>query len=109
MDTASWIPDLFMKRVRDGGEWTLFSPEEVPELHEIYGSAFDTKYMEYEALAKEGKLRLYKTLPATEVWRKMISMLFELATHGSLGSTLQTFVLRKTMLVWYTIVTSVQK
>jgi len=77
MDTASWIPDLFMKRVRDGGEWTLFSPDETPELHEIYGSAFDAKYEEYEAKAKRGEIKLYKTLPASDVWKKIISMLFE--------------------------------
>jgi ribonucleoside-diphosphate reductase alpha chain len=77
MDTASWIPDLFMKRVREGGDWTLFSPEETPELHEIYGSAFDRKYTEYEQKARDGKIKLFKTMPANDLWRKMISMLFE--------------------------------
>ncbi|HYD93659.1 MAG TPA: ribonucleoside-diphosphate reductase subunit alpha [Candidatus Paceibacterota bacterium] len=77
MNTASWIPDLFMKRVRDGGEWTLFSPDETPELHDIYGSAFDAKYMEYEQKAREGKIKLFKTIPAQDLWKKMISMLFE--------------------------------
>lgn len=77
MDTASWIPDLFMKRVRDGGDWTLFSPDEVPELHEIYGAAFDKRYQEYEAMADRGEIKLFKRIPAADVWKKMIGMLFE--------------------------------
>ncbi len=77
MDTASWIPDLFMKRVRDGGEWTLFSPDEVSDLHEIYGSAFEKRYQEYEAMADRGEIKLFKRIPAGDVWKKMISMLFE--------------------------------
>ncbi len=77
MNTASWIPDLFMKRVRDNGEWTLFSPDETPELHDIYGAAFDAKYEEYERMAKEGKMKVWKTMPAGDLWRKMIGMLFE--------------------------------
>lgn len=77
MDTAAWIPDLFMKRVREGGDWTLFSPDETPDLHDLYGSAFEAKYAEYEQMAREGKMRLHKTLPASDVWRKIISMLFE--------------------------------
>ncbi len=77
MDTASWIPDLFMKRVREGGDWTLFSPDETPELHEIYGAAFDKRYMEYEAMAERGEIKLFKKIPAGDVWKKIISMLFE--------------------------------
>ena len=77
INTANWIPDLFMKRVRDGGEWTLFSPHEVSDLHEIYGSAFEKKYTEYEKMADEGKIKMFKRLPATDLWKKMIGMLFE--------------------------------
>ncbi len=77
INTANWIPDLFMKRVRDGGDWTLFSPHEVPDLHEIYGSAFEKKYAEYEKMADEGKIKMSKRLPATDLWKKMIGMLFE--------------------------------
>lgn len=77
MNTASWIPDLFMKRVRDGKDWTLFSPDEVPDLHDLYGAAFEAKYEEYERLADEGKIKLFKRIPASDLWRKMIGMLFE--------------------------------
>lgn len=77
INTANWIPDLFMKRVRDGGDWTLFSPHEVPDLHEIYGSAFEKKYIEYEKMADEGKIKMSKRLPAADLWKKMIGMLFE--------------------------------
>jgi ribonucleoside-diphosphate reductase alpha chain len=77
LNTANWIPDLFMKRVRDNGEWTLFSPEEVPELHEIYGAAFDKRYEEYEAMADRGEIALWKRVPAADLWKKMIGMLFE--------------------------------
>lgn len=77
MNTASWVPDLFMKRLESGGNWTLFSPDEVPELHDLYGSAFDKKYEEYERLAREGKMHLHRTMPAGDLWRKMITMLFE--------------------------------
>jgi len=77
INTANWIPDLFMKRVRDGGMWTLFSPDETPDLHEIYGAAFETKYVEYERMADEGKIELFKRIPAGDLWKKMIGMLFE--------------------------------
>ncbi|MBP9821572.1 MAG: ribonucleoside-diphosphate reductase subunit alpha [Candidatus Pacebacteria bacterium] len=76
-NTANWIPDLFMKRVQEGGQWTLFSPHEVPELHHIYGKAFEEKYVEYEKKADEGKLAMHKRIPAADLWRKMIMMLFE--------------------------------
>ncbi|MDP2654158.1 MAG: ribonucleoside-diphosphate reductase subunit alpha [Candidatus Omnitrophota bacterium] len=77
MHTANWIPDLFMKRVKNNGDWTLFSPNETPDLHHIFGQAFEKRYEEYEALAREGKMRQFKTMPAVQLWRKMLSMLFE--------------------------------
>ena len=77
MNTANWIPDLFMKRVNDGAQWTLFSPDEVPELHHIYGRDFEKKYIEYEQKADRGEIKLYKRMPAKDLWRKMITMLFE--------------------------------
>ncbi len=77
MNTANWIPDLFMKRVEQGGQWTLFSPNEVPELHDLYGAEFEKKYEEYEKLADEGKIELFKRIPASQLWRKMLTMLFE--------------------------------
>lgn len=76
-NTANWIPDLFMKRVSEGGEWTLFSPEEVPELHDLYGKAFEEKYESYEAKADKGEIVLWKRVKANDLWRKMIMMLFE--------------------------------
>ncbi|MHD0644624.1 ribonucleoside-diphosphate reductase subunit alpha [Pseudomonas aeruginosa] len=77
MNTANWIPDLFMKRVFDGGEWTLFTPNEVPDLHDLVGKAFEERYTQYEADAKAGKIRTCKTVQAKDLWRKMLSMLFE--------------------------------
>jgi ribonucleoside-diphosphate reductase alpha chain len=77
MNTALWIPDLFMKRVHEEGEWTLFSPDEVPELHDLYGKAFETMYLAYEEKARLGQIRNVKTLPALKLWRRMLSMLFE--------------------------------
>ncbi|RFA31461.1 ribonucleoside-diphosphate reductase subunit alpha [Alkalilimnicola ehrlichii] len=77
MNTANWIPDLFMERVRDEAEWTLFSPEEAPELHDLYGKAFAEKYREYEALADAGKIRNFKRVGAVDLWRKMLGLLFE--------------------------------
>lgn len=77
MNTANWIPDLFMKRVAEEKEWTLFSPEEVPELHDLYGKAFDKAYCKYEEKASRGELNIYKTVSAQELWRKMLGMLFE--------------------------------
>ncbi|MBI1834102.1 MAG: ribonucleoside-diphosphate reductase subunit alpha [Candidatus Andersenbacteria bacterium] len=75
-NTANWIPDLFMKRVLQGGEWTLFSPDETPELHHLYGRKFEEKYEAYEKMADEGKIRLWKRVPAAHMWRQMINMLF---------------------------------
>lgn len=77
IDTANWIPDLFMKRVRDGKEWTLFSPDEVPDLHDLYGTAFDERYAEYEKMADQGSIRLWRRVSAKELWKKMLIMLFE--------------------------------
>ena len=77
MHTANWIPDLFMKRVADKGTWTLFSPDEVPELHDLYGKEFDAKYEEYERKARGGEMRQHRTVEAIEMWRKMLSMIFE--------------------------------
>jgi ribonucleoside-diphosphate reductase alpha chain len=77
MDTANWIPDLFMKRVLNDENWTLFSPEEVPELHQTYGRKFEEKYAEYEKKAMEGKMAMFKIVRAQQLWRKMITSLFE--------------------------------
>ncbi len=77
INTSHWIPDLFMKRLRENGDWTLFSPNEVPELHHLYGRGFETKYKEYEAKADRGEIKLWKRVKAQELWRKMITMLFE--------------------------------
>ncbi len=77
MNTANWIPDLFMKRVFDDGNWTLFSPNDVPDLHDLYGTAFEERYNHYEALAERGELRPAKTVKAQTLWRKMLGMIFE--------------------------------
>ncbi len=77
MNTANWIPDLFMKRVSLDGEWTLFSPDEVPDLHDLYGEAFEKAYTAYEAKAARGEIHNFKKMPALSLWRKMLSMLFE--------------------------------
>ena len=77
MNTANWIPDLFMKRVFNEQEWTLFSPNNVPDLHEKHGKEFESAYLEYERLAIAGEIEVYKTVKASDLWRKMISMLFE--------------------------------
>ena len=77
MNTANWVPDLFMKRVELGANWTLFSPGEAPDLHDLTGLAFEKRYEEYEALAAEGKMDQHKTIPAKDLWRKMLTMLFE--------------------------------
>src|SRR4051812_23032777 len=77
MNTANWIPDLFMKRVMEGGEWTLFSPSDVPDLHDKFGKAFEEAYTIYEKKAARGELKLHKKIPAQSLWRKMLTMLFE--------------------------------
>jgi ribonucleoside-diphosphate reductase alpha chain len=77
MNTANWVPDLFMKRVMEEGQWTLFSPEETPDLHDLVGEAFEQRYVAYEKLADEGRIKNFKRMPALNLWRKMLSMLFE--------------------------------
>ena len=77
MNTANWIPDMFMKRVMEAGEWTLFSPADVPDLHEKVGKAFEKAYIDYERKAQNGELKLFKRIPALSLWRKMLTMLFE--------------------------------
>ncbi len=77
MNTAHWIPDLFMRRVTESADWTLFSPNDVPDLHDKYGKAFETAYVEYERRAENGEIKLFKKIPALQMWRKMLSMLFE--------------------------------
>ena len=77
MNTANWVPDLFMRRVMENGPWTLFSPSDVPDLHDKFGVAFEQAYVAYEARAARGEIRPSKTLPAVDLWRKMLSMLFE--------------------------------
>jgi ribonucleoside-diphosphate reductase alpha chain len=77
MHTANWIPDLFMRRVRENGQWTLFSPDEVPDLHDLYGKAFATRYEHYERKADAGDIRLFHRLPAQHLWRKMLTRVFE--------------------------------
>jgi ribonucleoside-diphosphate reductase alpha chain len=77
MNTANWIPDLFMKRVINDEQWTLFSPDEVSDLHDLYGRKFEKRYIEYEEMARNGKIKKHKVIPAQKLWRKMLSMLFE--------------------------------
>ena len=77
MNTANWIPDLFMTRVLKDEQWTLFSPEEAPDLHDKFGAAFKESYEKYERMADQGQIKLFKKLPAVQLWRKMLSMLFE--------------------------------
>jgi len=77
MNTANWIPDLFMRRVVEGGDWTLFSPSTCPDLHDKFGKAFEQAYTDYEAKVDRGEIKLFKRLAARDLWRKMLSMLFE--------------------------------
>lgn len=77
MNTANWVPDLFMIRVTEDKPWTLFSPHECPDLHDLYGKAFEEKYLAYEAAAARGEIKNFKTLQAKDLWRKMLTMLFE--------------------------------
>lgn len=77
MNTANWIPDLFMKRVMEKGEWTLFSPSDVIDLHDKFGKEFEQAYLAYEAKAANGEMPLFKKIQALDLWRKMLSMLFE--------------------------------
>ncbi|MBU3593160.1 ribonucleoside-diphosphate reductase subunit alpha [Polynucleobacter sp. 71A-WALBACH] len=77
MNTSNWIPDLFMKRVMEGGDWTLFSPSNTPDLHDKYGKAFEETYVAYEKKADAGELKPFRRIPAQQLWRKMLGMLFE--------------------------------
>lgn len=77
MNTSNWIPDLFMKRVAEDAEWTLFSPDDAPELHDLYGTQFELAYIKYEEKAQRGDIKMFKTVKATDLWRKMLGMLFE--------------------------------
>ncbi|AGA90011.1 ribonucleoside-diphosphate reductase, alpha subunit [Thioflavicoccus mobilis 8321] len=77
MNTANWVPDLFMKRVAEDGGWTLFSPDEAPDLHDLVGAAFEAAYLGYEARAERGELKVVKRVKAVDLWRKMLAMLFE--------------------------------
>ncbi len=77
MNTANWVPDLFMERVEEDGTWTLFSPDEVPDLHDLYGKAFAEQYAFYESKAQRGELKVSRTVRAVDLWRKMLTMLFE--------------------------------
>ena len=77
MNTANWIPDLFMKRVKEKGKWTLFSPSDVEDLHDLFGAAFEKRYEEYEIMAEAGEIKLFKTVEAEDLWRKMLMSLFE--------------------------------
>jgi ribonucleoside-diphosphate reductase alpha chain len=77
MHTANWIPDLFMKRVTEKKDWTLFSPDETPDLHDLYGKAFEERYEHYEEMAAEGKIKLTRKIPAVDLWRKMLTRVFE--------------------------------
>ena len=77
MNTANWVPDLFMQRVKANGEWTLFSPDEVPELHDSYGEEFERNYISAELLADAGQIKIFKRVQAKQLWRKMLTMLFE--------------------------------
>ncbi|QDT99424.1 ribonucleoside-diphosphate reductase subunit alpha [Gimesia aquarii] len=77
MHTANWIPDLFMRRVREDGDWTLFSPDSVPDLHDLYGHAFEERYVEYEKMTETGEIDFFRRVSAVELWRKMLTRLFE--------------------------------
>jgi len=77
MNTSNWIPDLFMKRVMEGGDWTLFSPSNCPDLHDKFGADFEQAYIAYEEKAARGELKLFRKIPAAGLWRKILTMLFE--------------------------------
>ncbi|PSK96308.1 ribonucleoside-diphosphate reductase alpha chain [Murinocardiopsis flavida] len=77
MNTANWVPDLFMRRVESDGEWTLFSPDEVPDLHDLYGAAFAERYESYERAADNGEIKVHRRVRAVDLWRRMLTMLFE--------------------------------
>ncbi|GAA3532854.1 ribonucleoside-diphosphate reductase subunit alpha [Amycolatopsis ultiminotia] len=77
MNTANWVPDEFLRRVEADAQWTLFSPNETPDLHDLYGTAFAERYREYEAAAERGEIKVFRKIRAVELWRRMLTMLFE--------------------------------
>ncbi len=77
MNTANWVPDLFLKRVSEDKKWTLFTPSDTPDLHDLYGRDFEKRYEEYEAQTKTGEIEFFKEVEAKELWKKMLSMVFE--------------------------------
>jgi len=77
MNTANWVPDLFLKRVSEDKKWTLFTPSDTPDLHDLYGKDFEKRYEEYEAQTKTGEIEFFKEVEAKELWKKMLSMVFE--------------------------------
>jgi ribonucleoside-diphosphate reductase alpha chain len=77
MNTANWVPDLFLQRVESGADWTLFSPDEVPDLHDLYGTAFAERYVSYEQAADRGEVRVFRRVKAVDLWRRMLTVLFE--------------------------------
>lgn len=77
MNTANWVPDEFIRRVRANGQWTLFSPDEVPDLHDAFGDDFARKYRAYEEKADNGEIKVFRRIPAVDLWRRMLTMLFE--------------------------------
>ena len=77
MNTANWVPDLLIERMRSDQDWTLFSPNDTPDLHDLYGNAFRARYQEYEAMAARGEITLFNTVSAKQLWRKMLTVLFE--------------------------------
>ena len=77
MNTSNWIPDLFMRRVMEKGQWTLFSPNNVPDLHDKFGTEFETAYVAYEERAARGEIKPSRTVQASDLWRKMLTMLLD--------------------------------
>ena len=77
MNTANWVPDLFLKRVSEDRQWTLFTPSDTPDLHDLYGLDFEKRYEEYEAMTETGEIEFFKKVEAKELWKKMLSMVFE--------------------------------
>jgi len=102
MNTANWIPDLFMRRVLEGGDWTLFSPSDVPELHDKYGSAFEKAYVAYEQKAARGEIKLYKKIPAFSSGARCCRCCSRPDIRGSRSRILATCAHRSSMLAWCT-------
>ena len=100
MNTANWIPDLFMKRMEARQDWTLFRSNEAPDLHDLYGKAFEARYCEYEAMAERGEI-FGRKLPAIEMWKSMLKMIFETGILGLLLRIPAMFAAHKITQVWY--------